>query len=345
MTPAFAFQPLPWLAPILQSALQQQRGHALLVHGPAGVGQFDLALALAQAWLCEAGEGEDAPKRPCGVCSACRLVTSHNHPDLQVLLPPILRGPLGWASATEGEGAGEGGEGKASKAKPSKEIKVDPMREAIAFAQSSSARGRAKVVVVHPAERMNTIAANTLLKTLEEPPGMARFILCSGAPGSLLPTVRSRCQSLLLPLPEPIVAARWLAEQGVKGSDTLLMAAGGQPLEALEWSRDGVDAAAWQALPRRLAKGDAAALVGWPLPRAVDALQKLCHDTMLQAAGSAPRYFPAASLAGLQEAARGRLAAWSKRLLTAARQAEHPWNAGLMAEALAGEAQQALRIL
>ncbi|HZE90255.1 MAG TPA: DNA polymerase III subunit delta', partial [Rhizobacter sp.] len=150
------------MAQPLQNALRTQRGHALLIHGPQGIGQFELALTLAQAWLCET----EPTAQPCGVCASCRLVQARSHPDLLVLLPEALRESLGWDSGEEGADA----EAKASKAKPSKDIKVEAVRKAVGFAQSTSARGRAKVVLVHPAERMNAIAANTLLKTLEEPP-------------------------------------------------------------------------------------------------------------------------------------------------------------------------------
>ena len=120
----------------------------------------------------------------------------------------------------------------------------------MAFAQQTSSRGGAKVVVIYPAERMNPASANTLLKTLEEPPGRARFVLASAAPQRLLPTVRSRCQSLRVPLPALDVAAGWLAARQVVQPEVLLAAAGGQPLEAHERLALGVDAPAWLRLPR-----------------------------------------------------------------------------------------------
>jgi DNA polymerase-3 subunit delta' len=100
------------------------------------------------------------------------------------------------------------------KRKPSKEIRVDEIRQAIAFAQTTSARGRAKVVVIHPAERMNGVSANALLKTLEEPPG--RRAACCRAPRPMRCCRRSaaaasRCRCAA----RPAVAARWLREQGV----------------------------------------------------------------------------------------------------------------------------------
>ncbi len=323
--------PLPWLGAPLQEALRTQRGHALLVHGPQGIGQFELALTLAQAWLCETNPTE----KPCGTCVSCRLVQAHSHPDLLVLLPEALRESLGWGGAEEGAD-----EGKASKAKPSKEIKVEAVRAAVSFAQSTSARGQRKVVLIHPAERMNAIAANTLLKTLEEPPGAARFVLSCGAPDALLPTIRSRCQAVPLALPAADVASAWLAQHQVAQPAVLLAAAGGQPLEALEWVREGVDATTWTRLPKQLAAGEVGTLASWPLPRLVDALHKLCHDAMSLACGAPPRYFPAAALP--TGAALPALVAWSRALRQTVRHAEHPWNLPVMVESLVLQAQQAL---
>jgi DNA polymerase-3 subunit delta' len=339
---------LPWLAEPLQRALREQRSHALLVHGPNGVGQFELALGLAQGWLCEVddspgdegGEGGEPARRPCGHCAACHLVRARSHPDLLVLVPEALRAALGWEPDGDADDAD-----KASKAKPSKEIKVDAVRAAVAFAQTTSARGRAKVVVLHPAERMNGISANTLLKTLEEPPGAARFVLSSGAPDALLPTIRSRCQAVTLPLPETGVAAEWLRAQGVANPALLLAAAGGQPQDALAWSRDGVvDAALWAQLPALVARGATGALTGWPLPLLIDSLLKLCHDALCAAAGAAPRYFPAHSITGLQlePGATAPLHAWQRELQRTARHAEHPWNAGLLTASLVEQGRAAL---
>ena len=322
--------PLPWLEAPLRRALATQRAHALLIHGPQGVGQFELALSLAQAWLCE---GTQAAK-PCGVCASCRLVQSHTHPDLLVLLPEALREPLGWA-VIDSEGSGE-----SAKRKPSKDIRVDEVRLAIAFAQSTSARGHGKVVVLHPAERMNSVSANALLKTLEEPPGDARLLLSCAAPDALLPTIRSRCQALPLQLPDAAIATRWLAERGVAQPEVMLAATGGQPQDALDWAQEGIDARAWSALPQQVARGDVGTLAAWPIARVVDMLQKLCHDAMRLAAGAPPRYFAQAAMPAVADI--DSLAAWAKELGRVARHAEHPWNAALMVESLAQQAKAAL---
>ena len=326
--------PLPWLDGWLDQALKSQRGHALLIHGPAGIGQWQLSLTLAQAWLCQSPT--DAG-RPCGHCASCRLVQARSHPDLLVLLPEALQAPLGWTVSDGDTDAAEPG----SKSKqPSKEIKVEAVRGAVAFAQTTPARDAGKVVVLHPAERMNGIAANALLKTLEEPAGSARFILSCAAPEALLPTIRSRCQALALNLPDTAQALGWLAGQGVASPEVALAAAGGQPLDALERVRDGIDARLWSQLPALVLRADAAALAGWPVVRVVDALQKLCHDVLCLAVGAAPRYFPRDALGSPPPL--GGLLDWSRELQRLARQAEHPLNAGLATEALLSRARQAL---
>jgi DNA polymerase III subunit delta' len=330
--------PLPWIEKPLRDALVSLRAHAVLIHGPQGVGQFELAITLAQAWLCES-----APPavKPCGHCASCRLVQARSHPDLLVLLPEALREPLGWAVSDEGEGA-EASADKAGKRKPSKDIRVDEVRLAIAFAQTTSSRGRGKVVVLHPAERMNGISANALLKTLEEPPGDSRLLLSCAAPDALLPTIRSRCQALALPLPDARTASDWLAARSVAEPEVMLAAAGGQPQEALQWVAEGIGAKLWVGLPQQLARGEVGTLAAWPLPRVVDMLQKLCHDMMRTAAGAAPRYFPSASLP--KPPSLDALSAWAKELARLARHAEHPWNAGLMVEAVVENARHTLAV-
>jgi len=326
--------PLPWIAAPLRSALASLRAHAVLIHGPQGVGQFELAITLAQAWLCEAAP---AASRPCGTCASCRLVQARSHPDLLVLLPEALREPLGWAVSDDAEAADAD---KAGKRKPSKDIRVDEVRLAIGFAQTTSSRGQGKVVVLHPAERMNAVSANALLKTLEEPPGDSRLLLSCAAPDALPPTIRSRCQALPLALPDTRVACDWLAARSVAQPEVLLGAAGGQPQDALQWAADGITASVWTALPQQLASGEVGGLAAWPLPRLVEMLQKLCHDMMRVASGAPPRYFPAASLPKPSPLAG--LTSWAKELARVARHAEHPWNAGLLVESLVENARQAL---
>lgn len=324
---------LPWLAQPLQQALVQARGHALMIHGPRGVGQFELALAVAAAWLCEKTQGA---KPACMHCGGCQLLASRTHPDLLLLLPEAMQhkyGGITFDEAVEGEG---------SKRKPSKDIRIEQVRAAIGFTQQTAARGGPKVVVICPAERMNAASASALLKTLEEPPGQARLILATAAATRLLPTVRSRCQALHLPLPPTNLAQDWLVTQGLERDEAamLLAAAGGQPVEVRERLELGLDAAAWRRLPGEVLSGNATTLASWPPSLAVDTLLRLCYDALAVAAGSQARYFPADTVPRGSELPR--LAETVRMLLAAGRHAEHPWNAGLAVEALVQSTRRAL---
>jgi DNA polymerase III subunit delta' len=324
-----------WLDEPLARGLSM-RAHALLLHAPGALGQFDLALALALAWLCET----PADGRACGRCAACRLMDAHSHPDFHLLLPDALRATSGWSSSNEAE-AGDDSEGKASKAKPSREIKIDALRAAIDWSQRTSARGGAKVLVIHPAQSMNAVTANALLKTLEEPPGRLRLVLTADDPEALLPTVRSRCQRLPIGTPSAAAGSAWLAGQGVADADVLLAAAGGQVQAALALHVEGISAAAWSQLPDAVRRGHAVALSAWPVPRLVDALHKLCHDLLALHGRGKPRFFTLAALASATRPALPplpALAAWQIELLRAARHDEHPWHAPLRVDALVAQA-------
>jgi DNA polymerase-3 subunit delta' len=95
------------------------------------------------------------------------------------------------------------------------------------------------VALVHPAEHMNENAANALLKGLEEPPAAAVFILVSHRPAQLLPTIRSRCVAIPVPIPPRAAALEWLSQQGLKDPQRWLAYAGGAPLRALEYAARG----------------------------------------------------------------------------------------------------------
>ena len=322
----------PWLASQLRQLLQQ-RGHAWLLHGASGLGQYPLALELARAWLCDT----PTPDGACGRCASCHAIDVRTHADLFVLMPEVDMVELGWPLGEKAQA-----EIDDKKRKPSREIRIDAMRDAIEFAQRTSGRGRGKAVLVYPAERMNTVTANALLKTLEEPPGDVRFVLATEAAHQLLPTIRSRCLGHTMAWPAASQAANWLTQQGVPPGDVaaLLAAAGGRPEDALAYSRGGVGAKQWAALPKAMARGDVSVLSSWSPARIVDGLLKLCHDLMAVRAGAAPRFFSAADLP--KPPSFDALATWSRELARTFRTVEHPYNAGLLLEALVSQARSAL---
>ncbi|HEU0257833.1 MAG TPA: DNA polymerase III subunit delta' [Burkholderiales bacterium] len=243
----------PWNEPILDALARrlERLPHALLIHGPRGVGKRVLAERISQLLLCE---GE---KRPCDTCDACRWFRGGNHPDFRRVEPEFL-----WAEKPE---------------KPSLVIKVEQVRELADFLYIGSHRGRLRVALVHPAEEMNENAANALLKGLEEPPAGAIFILVSHRPAQLLPTIRSRCVAVPAPLPPHNIALDWLAREGVTEPQRWLAYAGGAPLRATHYAAQG---------PVSLTPvGERDGLE--PL---ADALQKIALDRALMAFGLAAKY-------------------------------------------------------
>lgn len=198
--------------------------HALLIHGPAGIGKLALAERFAQLLLCESSQ---AGGKPCGACDGCRWFLAETHPDFRRLEPESL------ARRNARDDEPEIPTPAASRtAKPSQEIKVDQVRALDSFLGLRSHRGRRRIVLVHPAEALNASAANALLKALEEPQAGAHFILVSHRPARLLPTIRSRCAAVAVGVPERERALAWLGEQGVRDADAWLSFSGGAPLQA-----------------------------------------------------------------------------------------------------------------
>src|SRR6185503_14989474 len=115
----------------------------------------------AQAANCEA----DAAKRPCGQCAHCKFIERGNFPDVQWVMPQAQRVSRGLVQRADLDAA------------PSKEIRVDEIRELSKRLSLAALRGRRKVAVLVPADAMNERAQNTLLKTLEEPPPATTFLL------------------------------------------------------------------------------------------------------------------------------------------------------------------------
>lgn len=162
------------------TAQEKGRGlsHAYLISGPAGSGKRTLARLLAAAMVCT-GSGE----KPCGVCPGCKKAFGGIHPDvIQV---------------------GEDG----------KDISVGQARQARSDAYIRPNEGERKVYLFYNAQNMNPSAQNALLKLLEEGPAYAAFLLLTENPGSVLTTIRSRCEGLALTPVSPAQAEYELARR------------------------------------------------------------------------------------------------------------------------------------
>ena len=122
---ADAAAPAPWIA-AQRTQLLAQRGHAWLLHGPSGLGQFALALELVRAWLCESPAGDGAA---CGHCASCHAIDVHAHADLVLLMPVQDTLAHGWPLPEKAQA-----EIDEKKRKPNAEIRVAAMRDAVEFA-------------------------------------------------------------------------------------------------------------------------------------------------------------------------------------------------------------------
>ncbi len=213
--------------------LRPRMPHAILFHGAAGTGKSGFIERFAQALLCE---NVRADGHACGACVSCGWFSQHNHPDYRRVRPEALEDEA--PEGEEGTDAETGKKAKSTKA-PSKEIKIEQIRALADFMNISTHRQGLRVVVLYPAEALNTPASNALLKTLEEPPPGTVFLLSSNSLDRLLPTILSRCRKFALPMPDHAQASAWLNAQGLADADSWLREQGGSPLAALAQSETG----------------------------------------------------------------------------------------------------------
>lgn len=212
--------------------LQQLQGrwpHAILLHGPNGIGKTLFAEWLAQSLLCESPNTDG---QACAKCISCGWFSQYNHPDYRRLRPEILETESRETDAEETAKSAS----KVAKA-PSKEIVINQVRNLSDFMTISTHRQGRRVIVIYPAEAMNIAAANALLKSLEEPGPNTIFILVTCSVDSLIPTIVSRCRQFALSLPRSEQALSWLLQQKINKPEHYLAEQGGAPLAALAASQ------------------------------------------------------------------------------------------------------------
>lgn len=325
MNKLYPWQKEPWQR---WAGLRSRLPHAILLKGPQGIGKFDFAMNIAQSLLCEAPL---ADAQACQECPSCHWFLQETHPDFRLLQPDAMSEE-------------EEGEGKAGKKKPSRQISVDQVRALSDFANLSAHRGGHRVVLIHPAETMNSNAANALLKTLEEPSARMLIILVSHKPQQLLPTILSRCLTLSMPMPTLEASSAWLKQQGVNNPAAMLAQAGFAPLQAAQLAEEAAGADEYKrflqeirqpakfdalALAEQLQKTEPAKVIHW--------LQQWCYDLSSAKLAGSVRYN--AELADSIKTLASRISSlelsrYQKELLIARREASHPLNPKLQFESI-----------
>ena len=190
--------------------------HAMLLHGNQGLGKADFAITMANAVLCQQ---PGADFQACGSCAACQLLAANTHPDLYYLQP----------TAAE----------KTRSKKPALNIRIDDIRTLCEKLNQTSQYGGYRVAIVEQAEMLTISAANSLLKTLEEPGNNVLIILHSARSHRLPVTIRSRCQLMRFSVPEEAVSLHWITQHqqenhSIEQLKQALSYAHGSPLAALK---------------------------------------------------------------------------------------------------------------
>jgi DNA polymerase-3 subunit delta' len=177
---------------LLKSAIAGGRlAHAYLFHGREGIGKKAVAMAFAQAILCDRKQAD-----ACHTCLSCKKTGHGNHPDLINI-------------AAEGAF-----------------IKIQAIKDLLHMIAFRPLEGGKRLFVIDEADRMNQTAANALLKTLEEPSPANILVLVTSKPYTLPRTILSRCQQLRFsPLRQETVAAYLENKESLDGETAGMIAA------------------------------------------------------------------------------------------------------------------------
>jgi DNA polymerase-3 subunit delta' len=206
MTAPYPWQTEQW-SMLHQSAAASRLHHATLLAGPAGVGKQEFALAFASVLHCMQFP---ATELACGQCERCALMQAGTHPDFTF---------VDWTDK-------------------STVVSVDQIRRLSDTLSLTTTYGPYRIAVINRADTMTMAACNSLLKTLEEPPGRCAIFLLAERDAALPATIHSRCQRLLMPAPARPLSLEWLAQNGVTQPEVALEFARGAPLLAASFAAE-----------------------------------------------------------------------------------------------------------
>lgn len=317
----------PWLDRSQQQLEQLMHATSapVLLHGHQPQGLYNLVNDHIAYALCE---NKHNPHIPCGTCPACHMRLAGNHPDLRYLMSQANALELGFPVDI-----------KAS-SKPSQHIRIDDVRELQTYFTTASSRGASRFVVVYTFDDLNNNTANALLKTLEEPPKGLRFVLLGNRIDNVLPTIRSRCQQLHIPMPSIQVCLHWLEAQGIKQADVALSLAMNNPFEALNLAQNAQDQLElrkklvdWLSTPDQQASPPAG-LEKISLPIQFELAMRLCSDCIAAAHAHPLASFPwlAPKLLWAKHIPLAHFSRVFSNLQTEYRMANHPINPRLVLE-------------
>ena len=204
--------PYPWQMDQWLRLLHQRQGdrlpHALLLFGQPGLGLNHFATCFVQSIFCHHPDDQGVA---CGGCAACQQYSQGVHPDFK----------------------------RVNTLEEKTRIVVDQIRELSGFLELTSAAAGSKAIIISPADSMNLNAANSLLKTLEEPPGNTHIVLVVHHLNRLPATVKSRCQIFGFAKPGKKAGLEWLESRGHQQADRLLQLAQGAPCLAESFDNEG----------------------------------------------------------------------------------------------------------
>ena len=368
-TPNFA----PWFKSTWESLNLLNLPSAVLIHGQSGIGKFEFAIELAKAILCESA----VPlSRPCNECEACHWFESANHPDFIALVPETHRKLLPHGdfdveadSSKKSKAISSDSDGEASEKKEKKNISIEETRNAIEGLSIGTHRGGSRVILIYPLEMLRSDSANTLLKSLEEPPENTIFILLADRLDRVLPTIRSRCRLVSAPRPDRSTGLEWLRNQMALVPNSKFSSAeiesiydeqGGAPYAVLQsliarHHQDDKDelTIAIQASNNLLRAMSQGARIEWldtaektqkaRYSTLLSTMQRWTADLLSSAQMGHPRYYPKheAAIQTLAKQARmPKLLNFWKSLVHARRHENHPLATRIQLEALLSQYQQ-----
>lgn len=334
----------PWLEEPFKKLISNELPQAILIYGTKDIGKLQFGIQLTKFLLCES---KIKKFNACEECDACRWFSAGNHPDFLPVLPEDLESQLNF---TDIDASSISSNDKSEEKKLSKFIRIDQIRKTISSLETGAHRGNKKIVLIYPVEAMQTAAANSLLKSLEEPPKDVIMILITHQLDQIIPTIRSRCR--LIPIGQPSFEGglNWLKSEldtlKISSNDIELIYRenGGAILKSFEQIKIGLNSKEAFSITNYLLKStqlnqqDISEIIAkTSIETLVITLQKWIQDLFLVKNNLNARYFPNQILklgSSINQISFEKLLNFSNTLKVAKKRSTHPLNHRIQSEQL-----------